>query len=107
MQAALLNVKLSHYEELRKEREKIALRYLNEINNPKVILPKIREGAEHVWHLFVVQTEERDKLQSYLQENGIGTQIHYPIPPHLSEAYKRLGYKKVISQSLKKWQIKS
>lgn len=94
MQAAFLNVKLSHYEELRIEREKIALRYLNEINNPKVILPKIREGAEHVWHLFVVQTEERDKLQSYLQENGIGTQIHYPIPPHLSEAYKRLGYKK-------------
>jgi len=94
MQAAFLNVKLSHYEELRIEREKIALRYLNEINNPKVILPKIREGAEHVWHLFVVQTEERDKLQSYLQKNGIGTQIHYPIPPHLSEAYKRLGYKK-------------
>lgn len=94
MQAAFLNVKLSHYEELRIEREKIALRYLNEINNPKVILPKIREGAEHVWHLFVVQTEERDKLQSYLQENGIGTQIHYPIPPHLSEAYKYLGYKK-------------
>lgn len=94
MQATLLNVKLSHYEELRIEREKIALRYLNEINNPKVILPKIREGAEHVWHLFVVQTEERDKLQSYLQENGIGTQIHYPIPPHLSEAYKYLGYKK-------------
>jgi len=94
MQATLLNVKLSHYEELRIEREKIALRYLNEINNPKIILPKIREGADHVWHLFVVQTEERDRLQSYLQENGIGTQIHYPIPPHLSEAYKRLGYKK-------------
>ncbi|HBT51683.1 MAG TPA: aminotransferase [Petrotoga sp.] len=94
MQAALLNVKLSHYEELRREREKIALRYLNEITNPKILLPRIRKGSDHVWHLFVVQTEERDKLQSYLQENGIGTQIHYPIPPHLSEAYKRLGYKK-------------
>ena len=94
MQAALLNVKLSHYIELRSEREKIAQKYLNEIKNPKIILPKIRKGAEHVWHLFVVQTENRDKLQNYLNENGIGTQIHYPIPPHLSEAYKYLGYKK-------------
>ena len=94
MQAALLNVKLSHYRELRSEREKIAQKYLNEIRNPKIILPKIRKGAEHVWHLFVVQTENRDKLQNYLNENEIGTQIHYPIPPHLSEAYKYLGYKK-------------
>jgi len=94
MQAALLNVKLSHYRELRSEREKIAQKYLNEIKNPKIELPKIRKGAEHVWHLFVVQTENRDKLQNYLNENGIGTQIHYPIPPHLSEAYKYLGYKK-------------
>ena len=94
MQAALLNVKLSHYRELRSEREKIAQKYLNEIRNPKIILPKIRKGAEHVWHLFVVQTGNRDKLQNYLNENGIGTQIHYPIPPHLSEAYKYLGYKK-------------
>jgi dTDP-4-amino-4,6-dideoxygalactose transaminase len=94
VQAALLNVKLSHYDELRTEREKIAQKYLNEIKNPKIILPKIRKGAEHVWHLFVVQTENRDKLQNYLNENGIGTQIHYPIPPHLSEAYKYLGYKK-------------
>ncbi|MGY4686151.1 DegT/DnrJ/EryC1/StrS family aminotransferase [Petrotoga halophila] len=94
IQATLLNVKLSHYGELRKEREKIALKYLNEINNPKIILPRIRKGSDHVWHLFVVQTEERDKLQNYLQENGIGTQIHYPIPPHLSNAYKHFGYKK-------------
>jgi len=94
MQAALLNVKLSHYRELRSEREKIAQKYLNEIRNPKIILPKIRKGAEHVWHLFVVQTGNRDKLQNYLNENGIGTQIHYPVPPHLSEAYKYLGYKK-------------
>lgn len=94
VQAALLNVKLSHYDELRTEREKIAQKYLNEIKNPKIILPKIRKGAEHVWHLFVVQNENRDKLQNYLNENGIGTQIHYPIPPHLSEAYKYLGYKK-------------
>jgi dTDP-4-amino-4,6-dideoxygalactose transaminase len=94
VQAALLNVKLSHYDELRTAREKIAQKYLKEIKNPKIILPKIREGAEHVWHLFVVQTDNRDKFQNYLSEHGIGTQIHYPIPPHLSGAYKYLGYKK-------------
>ena len=93
VQAALLNVKLSHYDELRTEREKIAQKYLKEIKNPEIILPKIREGAEHVWHLFVVQTDNRDKFQNYLSEHGIGTQIHYPIPPHLSGAYKYLGYK--------------
>ncbi len=94
IQAALLNVKLSHYEELRNEREKVAQKYLSEIKNPKIILPKIRKGAEHVWHLFVVQTEKRDEFQNYLNKNGIGTQIHYPIPPHLSEAYQHLGYKR-------------
>jgi len=86
-------VKLSHYDELRREREKIAQKYLKEITNPRIELPKIREGAEHVWHLFVVRTEKRDELQKYLAENGIGTQIHYPIPPHLSGAYKHLSYK--------------
>jgi len=94
MQAALLSVKLSHYNELRRERERIAQKYLDGINNPAIELPSIRQGAEHVWHLFVVRTERRDELQKYLAENGIGTQIHYPIPPHLSGAYKYLGYKK-------------
>lgn len=94
IQASLLNVKLNHYNELRKEREKIANRYLSEITNPRIELPKIRKGSEHVWHLFEIKTEERDKLQKYLKDNGIGTQIHYPIPPHLSEAYEYLGYKK-------------
>ncbi|MDO7975852.1 DegT/DnrJ/EryC1/StrS family aminotransferase [Oceanotoga teriensis] len=94
IQASLLNVKLKHYNELRKERVKIANRYLSEITNPKIELPKIRKGSEHVWHLFEIKTKERDKLQKYLQDRGIGTQIHYPIPPHLSEAYEYLGYKK-------------
>ena len=92
MQAALLSVKLSHYNELRRERKRIAQKYLDEIKNPMIELPAIRQGAEHVWHLFVVRTEKRDELQKYLAENGIGTQIHYPIPPHLSGAYKHLGY---------------
>lgn len=94
IQAALLSVKLSHYSELRNEREGIATYYLNNINNPKVELPKIRYGAEHVWHLFVIRTTERDRLQKYLMGNLIGTGIHYPMPPHLSEAYSYLNYKK-------------
>lgn len=94
IQAALLSVKLSHYDELRVEREKVAERYLNGIRNNNIELPKIMDKSEHVWHLFVVRTENREKLQKYLAENGIGTQIHYPIPPHLSRAYEYLGYNK-------------
>lgn len=90
IQAALLRVKLSHLEELRAERAKNALRYLSGIKNPLIILPKIREGAEHVWHLFVVYCQTRDNLQKYLAENDIKTAIHYPVPPHLAEAYKYL-----------------
>ncbi len=93
MQAALLSVKLSHYDELRAERAEIAKRYLNEINNNQIELPIISDNAEHVWHLFVIKTDNRKKLQEYLLEKGITTQSHYPIPPHLSEAYGYLGYK--------------
>ncbi|MFY9174696.1 MAG: DegT/DnrJ/EryC1/StrS family aminotransferase, partial [Peptococcia bacterium] len=93
IQAALLSVKLSHYAELRQERTQIANRYLDGISNPKIELPAIREGAEHVWHLFVVRTDKRDELQAYLGEKGIMTQIHYPVPPHLAEAYSYLGHK--------------
>jgi dTDP-4-amino-4,6-dideoxygalactose transaminase len=94
IQAALLSVKLSHYNELRTEREYIARRYLNEIKNINITLPKIRDNSDHVWHLFVVQVQNQNKLQRYLQEHEITTQIHYPIPPHLSGAYKFLNYKR-------------
>ena len=94
IQAALLRVKLSHLDELNSERKNIAARYLREISNPKIILPKIREDAEHVWHQFVVRTKNRADFQSYLEKNNIKTVIHYPIPPHLAECYTRLGYKR-------------
>lgn len=94
IQAALLLVKLKYYDDLRKDRAKIAQRYLDGIQNDSLVLPTIRENAEHVWHLFVVRTNNRDKLQKYLEENKIGSQVHYPIPPHLSKAYEYLGYKK-------------
>ena len=69
-------------------------RYLEEIKNSLIILPEINKDCTHVWHLFVVRVGNRDKFEEYLEENGIGTVIHYPIPPHLSKAYEYLGYKK-------------
>lgn len=92
VQAALLRVKLTHLDELISERASIAQKYLESINNPSIQLPEIRNNASHVWHLFTIQTQKRDQFQQYLKENGISTQIHYPIPPHLSEAYRDLGY---------------
>jgi len=94
LQAALLSVKLKHMTELEDDRRRVAEKYLKEINNPLIELPKIKEGFKHVWHLFVVKCNRRDDLQRYLSDNGIGTQIHYPVPPHLSGAYRRSGHKK-------------
>lgn len=94
LQAGLLRVKLSHLDEFNEERCKIAERYNNEITNPLVHAPKIRQGADSSWHQYVVHVPgHRDALMEYLKEREIGTIIHYPIPPHLSEAYKYLGHK--------------
>lgn len=94
IQAALLRVKLPYLSGLIAERQSIAKRYLSHIKNPLLELPKIRKGATHTWHLFVIKTSERNRLQKYLKSQGIGTQIHYPIPPHLSPAYASWGKKK-------------
>ena len=94
LQAALLRVRLSHMDELTKEREKIADRYLKELNNSKIILPTLLENATHVWHQFVIRCKNRSELIEYLDNQGIGTIIHYPIPPHLAEAYQYLGHEK-------------
>lgn len=95
LQAGLLRVKLKHLEDFNEERNGIAARYTQEIKNPLVQLPQIRPGADSTWHQYVihVQNGQRDALMQYLQDKGIGTIIHYPIPPHLSEAYQYLGYK--------------
>lgn len=93
LQAGLLRVRLSHVEEIQNERMKIAARYEAEIHNPKLIMPKVRKNCTAVWHQFVLRCEERDRLIDYLNEKEIGTIIHYPIPPHLSEAYGYLGHK--------------
>lgn len=91
LQAGLLRVRLSHMQELEDEKRMICEKYLQEIKNEKLELPKIREGATHIWHQFVIRCKERDELIAYLDARGIGTIIHYPIPPHLSEAYQYLG----------------
>lgn len=93
MQAGLLRVRLSHLDELAAEKKRLCERYLHELRNEKIMLPKIRDGATHIWHQFVIRSKQRDELMEYLDEKGIGTIIHYPIPPHLSEAYSYLGMK--------------
>lgn len=94
LQAGMLRIRLKHLPEILDERRTICRRYEAEIVNKKICLPIVRKGAGHVWHQFVIRCEERDKLMEYLDNNNIGTLIHYPIPPHLSEAYSYLGIKK-------------
>ncbi len=94
LQAALLSVRLKHLPQLTEERRKIAEKYLNEIHNGKIFLPKHREGAGHVYHQFAIRCKERQRFMEYLKERGIDTIIHYPNPPHLSKAYAYLGHQK-------------
>ncbi len=65
---------------------------MEQLSNDKVVLPSVRDGATHTWHRFVIKSDYRDQLIEYLDSKGIGTIIHYPIPPHLSEAYSYLGF---------------
>ncbi len=94
LQAAMLRVRLTHMEEITAERREIAERYTRLIHNEKLILPAVRKGVTHVWHQYVIRTNRRQELIDYLDGKGIGTIIHYPVPPHLSEAYGYLGYRK-------------
>lgn len=94
LQAALLRVKLKHLEELQGERDRLAKKYLEKINNPLIMLPQVADKCTSVWHLFVVGCQKRDELMEYLAQNDIQTLIHYPVPPHLQEAYHGLGYKR-------------
>lgn len=91
IQAGLLRVKLTHMDMITSERRKIANKYLQEIKNDKIILPTLRDGATSVWHQFVIRCKQRKELLQHLEDNMVGTIIHYPIPPHLSEAYEFLN----------------
>jgi dTDP-4-amino-4,6-dideoxygalactose transaminase len=95
IQAAFLSIKLKYIESWTQERREIASTYNENLRDIEdLILPYVAIGATHSYHLYVIRTSKRNELQTFLQENGIGTMIHYPIPPHLQEAYKYLGYKK-------------
>ncbi len=94
LQAAFLRVKLNYLEEWTKKRKEIAKWYDELLCESKdLILPFTHKKADHVYHLYVVRTNKRDKLQKQLAYKGIQTMIHYPVPPHLQLAYKHLGYK--------------
>lgn len=95
LQAAFLKVKLKYLDEWNARREIAAQRYFAElISIPGLILPKILEFTKPCWHVFVIRYEHRDWLQKELKQRDIGTLIHYPVPPHLSNAYQDLSYKK-------------
>lgn len=94
IQAGLLRVRLSHMAELENDKRRICERYLRELKNENIQLPRVREGATHIWHQFVIRTDRRQELIDYLNDREIGTIIHYPIPPHLSEAYQYLNVPK-------------
>ncbi|MBK9329846.1 MAG: DegT/DnrJ/EryC1/StrS family aminotransferase [Sphingobacteriales bacterium] len=93
-QAAILSIKLKYLEEWNKERNRIAGWYMEQLKEVTgIILPEVADNCTSVYHLFVIRTAKRSNLQKYLAENGIGTLIHYPVPPHLQKAYSYLNYK--------------
>ena len=93
MQAAFLAAKLPHLSKMNEERRRIAQKYMDGIKNPEVILPYVPEDMVPVWHIFGVRCKRREELEKFLNDAGIGTNKHYPIPMHLQECYKDLGFK--------------
>ena len=89
--AAVLDVKLKYLDEENSRRRSNALYYIKNISNPYVCVPSESYWRESVFHIFPLMTSQRDRLQSYLKENGVQTDIHYPIPPHLQRAYSQWG----------------
>ena len=92
MQSAFLREKLRKMDEWTEERIRIANKYYAGIKNPKILLPTVGKDNKHVYHIFAIRCAQRDDLQKYLEENGIGTVIHYPTAMHLQEAFHELGY---------------
>lgn len=91
MQAAILNVKLKYLDKETESRRKIANYYIDNIDNSKIDLPVVQNNDSHVWHLFVVTTDERERFVRYLDKNNISSLIHYPIAPHCQKAYQELS----------------
>lgn len=94
IQAAFLTAKLLKLDKVNEDRRKIAKKYLEGMNNPEVVMPYVPDYANPVWHIFGVRCKRRSELESFLIDVGVVTNKHYPIPIHLQECYKDLGYKK-------------
>lgn len=94
LQAAFLSAKLPHMDRVNESRRAIAQKYLEGITNPAVVLPFVLPECEPVWHLFAVRCDKRDELAAFLEEKGIGTNKHYPIPMHLQQCYRELNIPK-------------
>ncbi|MCK4870858.1 MAG: DegT/DnrJ/EryC1/StrS family aminotransferase [Gammaproteobacteria bacterium] len=94
IQAAMLGVKLKHLDEWNERRKLLAKRYNKALASADYILSVVPEWAEPAWHLYVIRTSHRKVLQCHLNKAGICTLVHYPIPPHLQQAYADLGYKR-------------
>lgn len=99
MQAAFLNIKLKYIDAENRRRREIAREYCEKIQHPDIVLPgsavelfSASSGPSHVWHVFVIRTSNRGKLQDHFTANGVQTLIHYPIPPHRQQAYKELNF---------------
>lgn len=93
MQAAFLGAKLPYLDKINVERRRIAQMYLNGIKNPQIVLPYVPEDMLPVWHIFGIRCRRRFELEKFLNDKGIGTNKHYPIPIHLQKCYKNLGFK--------------
>lgn len=93
MQAAFLSAKLPYLDKMNKGRCKIAEQYINRIKHPDIILPFVIPKAEPVWHIFGIRCKHRDELEKYLNNNGIETNKHYPVPIHMQRCYSELGIK--------------
>lgn len=94
LQAAFLSAKLPLLEQMNVERRKIAKRYLDEISNPKIILPFVPDYSVPVWHIFGIKCAERNLLEKKLNDSGVGTNKHYPIPLHLQDCFRSFGLRK-------------
>lgn len=92
IQAAVLEVKLRHLDADNAQRKEIARYYIENIRNPQVITPQVKDWDAHVFHIFPVRCLQRDQLQKYLADNGVQTIIHYPIPPHQQECYREWNH---------------
>lgn len=93
LQAAILRVKLPFLQQWNKERERLARIYNEQLVGTSILTPAQTEYVKHIYHLYVVQTERRTELVSYLQQHGVSTGVYYPVPLHLQKVYQSLGYK--------------